>query len=253
MKVIIIEDEHPAANRLTKLLLDLNQEIELVKRLDSIESSLQFLGSEPEVDLIFMDIQLADGLCFQIFEQVKVNTPVIFTTAFDQYTLKAFKVNSVDYLLKPIEEEELKQAIQKFQSLRLPKEEDYSGRILKLIKDINPIKYKERLLIKSTQELSYLKTLNIAYCFATGKFSFAVDFKGNQFLLDQNLSELEADLNPAVFYRINRNLIVNIEALQKVHLWFGGRLKIDLTLSTTADTVVSRDRVAGFKEWLGGK
>lgn len=253
MRVIIIEDEIPAARRLQKLLNELNLDIRIVDKFDSVESVVNFLSTGPDIDLIFMDIQLADGLCFSIFEQVVVNTPVIFTTAFDQYTLKAFKVNSIDYLLKPIEEKELQGAIEKYQLLNSQKNENFSEKVLSLMRELSPPKYKERLLIKNTNQLSSLSTDSIAFCFATGKFCFAVDDKNNQFLLEQNLTELENELNPNKFYRVNRNLVVNITAISKVHFWFGGRLKLDLVLPTSIDTVVSRDRINGFKDWLGGK
>jgi len=198
-----------------------------------------------------MDIQLADGLSFDIFQQTEVKPPVIFTTAFDQYTLKAFKVNSIDYLLKPIDEKELQQAVDKFSYLYNGHENDISEKIMKLVKEMNSIKYKERLLIKKGQQLSYLKTNSTAYCYADGKLCYAVDFTSNKYLLECNLSQLEEQLHPDKFYRINRHLLVNIEAISKVHTWLGGRLKLELSLPTNADTVVSRERVNGFKEWLG--
>jgi DNA-binding LytR/AlgR family response regulator len=251
MKVIIIEDEMPAANRLAKLLTSCNDTIEIISKLDSVESSVRYLQTAPAVDLIFMDIQLADGISFDIFDQVTITTPVIFTTAFDQYTLKAFKVNSIDYLLKPIDEEELQQSLQKHQQLYSKTESDFSDKLVKMLQDINAVKYKERLLIKRGQQLSYLKTDNTAYCFADGKLCYAVDFDAKKYLLESNLSELEAQLQPSNFFRINRNLLVNIEAVKKVHTWLGGRLKIEIVPSTTAETIVSRERVNGFKEWLG--
>jgi DNA-binding LytR/AlgR family response regulator len=251
MKVIIVEDEIPAANRLAKLLTSCNDSIEVINKLDSVEASVRYLQTAPAVDLIFMDIQLADGISFDIFEQVKVTTPVIFTTAFDQYTLKAFKVNSIDYLLKPIDEEELQQSLQKHQQLYNKTDNNFSDKLVKMLQDINAVKYKERLLIKRGQQLSYLKTDNTAYCYADGKLCYAVDFEAKKYLLESNLSELEAQLQPASFFRINRNLLVNIEAVKKVHTWLGGRLKIEILPTTTAETVVSRERVNGFKEWLG--
>ena len=251
MKVIIIEDEIPAANRLAKLLHNYSDEIEIVQRLDSVESSVGFLTIEQHIDLIFMDIQLADGLSFDIFQQTTVNSPVIFTTAFDQYTLKAFKVNSIDYLLKPIDENELHQSIEKYKKLYPKASGDFSEKIVKLMQDMNLVKYKERLLIKRGQQLSYLKTENTAYCFAEGKLCFAVDFNGTKFMLENNLSQLEEQLQPDNFFRINRHLLVNIESVKKVHSWLGGRLKLEVNPATTAETVVSRERVNGFKEWLG--
>ena len=198
-----------------------------------------------------MDIQLADGISFDIFEQVKVTSPVIFTTAFDQYTLKAYKVNSIDYLLKPIDETELQQSLQKHQQLYTKTGDNFSDKLVKILQDINAVKYKERLLIKRGQQLSYLKTDNTAYCYADGKLCYAVDFEAKKYLLESNLSELEEQLQPVNFFRINRHLLVNIEAVKKVHTWLGGRLKLEISPTTTAETVVSRERVNGFKEWLG--
>lgn len=251
MKVVIIEDESPAANRLIKLLQQVDEGIDVVGRFDSVEPSVKFFQSAPEVDLVFMDIQLADGLSFDIFSKAAITAPVIFTTAFDQYTLKAFKVNSVDYLLKPIDEKELQQAVEKYSRIYQKKEPDVSDKILKLVQEMTAVKYKERLLIKRGQQLSYLKTDITAYCYADGKLCYAVDFSNNKYLLETNLSELEEQLQPNKFYRINRSLLVNIDAVKKVYTWLGGRLKLELSIASTAETIVSRDRVNGFKEWLG--
>ncbi len=251
MRVIIIEDEIPAANRLIKMLQAISDEIDVVKKIDSVEACVRYIQSAGDIDLIFMDIQLADGLSFDIFQQTKVKAPVIFTTAFDQYTLKAFKVNSIDYLLKPIDEKELQHAVNKYRQLYDKKENGFSDKILKLVQEMNTARYKERLLIKRGQQLSYLKIELTAYCYAEGKLCYAVDFSSNKYLLESNLSQLEEQLQPNKFYRINRHLLVNIEAVNKVHTWLGGRLKLELLPSVKADTVVSRERVNGFKEWLG--
>ena len=251
MQVVIIEDEIPAANRLTKMLQSISDDIDVVKKLDSIESSVKFFKSSINIDLVFMDIQLADGLSFDIFQQAEVKAPVIFTTAFDQYTLKAFKVNSIDYLLKPIDEKELTHAVEKYRQLYNNKADGFSNKILKMVQEMNTLRYKERLLIKRGQQLSYLKTESTAYCYADGKLCYAVDFNNNKHLLENNLSQLEEQLHPIKFYRINRHLLVNIEAVSKVHTWLGGRLKLELLPGSNADTVVSRERVNGFKEWLG--
>lgn len=251
MRVIIIEDEIPAANRLAKMLQMISDDIEIVKKIDSIESAVRFLPNAENIDLIFMDIQLADGLSFDIFHQTQVKAPVIFTTAFDQYTLKAFKVNSIDYLLKPIDENELQQAVNKYRQLYVKRENGFSDKIVKLVEEMSIGRYRERLLIKRGQQLSYLKTEATAYCYADGKLCYAVDFNNNKFLLEYNLSQLEEQLQPSKFYRVNRQLLVNIEAVNKVHTWIGGRLKLELMPSSKADTVVSRERVNGFKEWLG--
>ncbi len=251
MRVVIIEDETPAANRLAKMLQAIADETEIVKKIDSVETAVKFFATADPVDLVFMDIQLADGLSFDIFQQAKVKAPVIFTTAFDQYTLKAFKVNSIDYLLKPIDEKELEQAVNKYKQLYHQKANGFSEKILKMVQEMNAVKYRERLLIKRGQQLSYLKTEATAYCFADGKLCYAIDFNNNKYLLENNLTQLEEQLQPNKFYRINRHLLVNIDAVNKVHTWLGGRLKLELVPSTKADTVVSRERVNGFKDWLG--
>jgi DNA-binding LytR/AlgR family response regulator len=251
MQVIIIEDEMPAANRLTKMLQKISNDIVVAGRYDSVESAVRYFQSPGSIDLIFMDIQLADGLSFDIFAEVPVKAPVIFTTAFDQYTLKAFKVNSIDYLLKPIDETELNNAVEKYRQLYHKKENDFSEKIMRLVQEMSTTRYKERLLIKRGQQLSYLKTENAAYCYADGKLCYAVDFSSTKYLLESNLLQLEEQLDPGKFYRINRNLMVNIDAVKKVHTWLGGRLKIEVSPPTTAETIVSRERVNGFKDWLG--
>ncbi len=253
MRVLIIEDEAPAAKRLIKLLEAIIPEMELVERLDSVERSISFLEKNPALDLIFMDIQLADGLSFDILNAIKIQTPIIFTTAFDQYTLKAFKVNSIDYLLKPIDEKELAEAIQKYKTLHTSSQPspDISDKVLQMIADLQKTKFKERLLIKRGQQLNSLKTDLIAYCFADGKLCYAVDRQHQKHLLEQNLSHLEAQLDPAKFFRINRNLLVHIDSIQKVHTWLGGRLKLEFSTPVNIETIVSRERVNEFKEWLG--
>ncbi len=251
MQVVIIEDEAPAAGRLVSLLKGINNEIDIVQQLDSVEAAVKYLPATGSVDLIFMDIQLADGLSFDIFQQTTVATPVIFTTAFDQYTLKAFKVNSIDYLLKPIDEKELRGAVEKYQQIYHKKDFDFSEKILRVMREMTTSAYAERLLVKRGQQLSYLKTETTAYCYADGKLCYAVDFNNNKYLLEANLSQLEEKLQPARFYRINRNLLVNIESVRKVHTWLGGRLKLELVLAAHTETIVSRERVNGFKNWLG--
>jgi DNA-binding LytR/AlgR family response regulator len=251
MKILIIEDELPAAQRLTSLLKKIDKEIEIVKKLDGVESAVSFLKKSDEADLIFMDIQLADGLSFDIFSQIDIKSPVIFTTAFDQYALKAFKVNSVDYLLKPIDEIELAKAIEKYRQIYKGKQNDLPGKIEKILQQMNIQQYKERLLIKRGQQFHSMDIKLVAYCFADGKLCYAVDFASNKYLLENNLGKLEEQLPPDRFYRINRHLLVNIESIKKIHTWLGGRLKVELQPATLADCVVSRERVDGFKTWLG--
>ena len=252
MQVVIIEDEAPAAKRLEKMLQKLNPAIQIIQKLDSVESAVKFLQSTESPDLIFMDIQLADGISFNIFKEVTITAPVIFTTAYDQYALQAFKVNSIDYLLKPIDEKELQQALIKYEMVHQKKESALSEKMLHLLAELNAPKYKERLLIKRGQQLSYLKTNNIAFCYAEGKWCFAIDMSNNKYLLDINLAQLEEQLPAQKFFRINRTLLVHIEAIVKVHTWLGGRLKLELMHATMQETIVSRERVNEFKDWLGG-
>lgn len=253
MKIFIVEDEAPAAQRLSKLVLELYPETEIAGRADSIESAVRFLSRKPALDLVFLDIQLADGLSFDIFEQVQLTTPVIFTTAFDQYTLKAFKVNSVDYLLKPIDEVELKAAIEKHRRLSQTAGLHLSHNLASLLSDMRKPSFRERLMIKKGSQYIALKTSSIAYCYADDKLCFAVDNSGAKHLVDDTLSQLEEQLKPSEFYRINRHLIVQIDAIKKVHTWLGSRLKLELLPEAKIDTVVSREKVAAFKDWFSGK
>ena len=253
MNVFIVEDEAPAANRLSKLVVELFPETVVAGRADSIESAVRFFNTHPAPDLVFMDIQLADGLSFDIFSQVRLTVPVIFTTAFDQYTLKAFKVNSIDYLLKPIDETELKAAIEKHRQLAKQNHSSLPANLANLLADLNKPKYRERLMIKRGSQYIPLKTTSIAYCYADGKLCYAVDANGARYTLEDTLSDLEAQLKPSEFYRINRHMIVQIEAIKKVYTWLGSRLKLEVAPETGLDTVVSRDKVTAFKEWLNGK
>jgi len=253
MKVFIIEDEQPAVTRLSKMLLTIRPDIEITGQADSIQQAVAHLNQYLGDQLIFMDIHLADGLSFEIFNQATIEAPVIFTTAYDQYALQAFKVNSIDYLLKPIDEEELKRAIQKHEQLNGKKADNQTDQLLRMLKELNAPQYKERILIKRGQQLSYLKVDQIAYFFGEGKFAYALDTQYNKYILDTTLSDLETELSPRLFFRINRNLIVHIEAISKVHSWAGNRLQVELKATALADTVVSRERVGVFKDWLGGE
>lgn len=252
MNVFIIEDEQPAFTRLKKLLHKLRPDMHVSGQADSIQSAVSYLQQHTNDHLLFLDIHLADGLSFEIFKQVKVTAPVIFTTAYDQYAVQAFKVNSIDYLLKPIDEEELVQALEKFETRREKGKEQLSEQMLRMLQTFNQPAYKERIMIKRGQQLGFLKTDQIAYFFAEGKFSYAVDQQHNKYILDENLTLLEPELDPRCFFRINRSLMVHIDSIVKVHSWAGNRLQVELKWSALADTTVSRDKVAAFKEWLGG-
>ena len=251
MKTLIIEDEHPAAKRLEKLLAEHCRECEIIGFLDSVETATSWLTSHSSPDLIFMDIQLADGLSFDIFSKTDVTAPVIFTTAFDQYTLRAFKVNSVDYLLKPIDPEELKQAIEKYRNFyRQPETYNKTGIEKMLESVIQQQAYKERFLIKSGQHLNYVPVKDIAYFFSEDGIAFAQCLNGKKHIIEYTLDQIESMLNPSDFFRINRQVILRPETIQKIATWFNSRLKVETEPSNNLNFIVSRDRVSDFKKWL---
>jgi DNA-binding LytR/AlgR family response regulator len=250
MRILIIEDEIPAAKQLKKLLVQALPEIEILDVLDSVERAVSWLVAPPILpEIIFMDIQLADGLSFDIFNQVHIKSPVIFTTAFDQYTLKAFKVNSIDYLLKPIDPEALNAALQKHQAFYLPPEDYNYAHLLKAIQQQTP-KYKQRFLIKTGQELRFINTSDIHYFHSEEGIVFAQLVSKFRYNIDFTLDQLEELLDPASFFRINRKLIVCLKSIQKIHTYFNSRLKLDLRPLPNFEVIVSRDRVPGFKLWL---
>lgn len=253
MRCLIIEDEYHAAKRLTGLVTKIKPATQILKVLDSVEDAADWMSNNAPPDLIFMDIQLADGLSFEIFKKVDVTAPVIFTTAFDEYALRAFKTNSVDYLLKPVEETELATALQKF--------ERFFGRpsapridlavIHSMLQSATRPDYSRRFIIKSGQGLSYIGVEEIACFYSEDGMTYLLSQANKKHHLDYTLEQLEDLLDPKVFFRINRRLIVAIKAVYKVSDYFNSRLKIALQPDADLDTVVSRERVKDFKNWLG--
>ena len=249
-KIIIIEDEQPAAKRLKKLVTALSSEIEILEVIDSVEDAVEWFNSNPHPDLAFFDIQLADGLSFSIFEKVEVKCPVIFTTAYDQYAIKAFKVNSIDYLLKPIDPVELDKAWEKYMNLQSDVTNDLSS-IVAAFKEANQKKnYKERFLIKKGEQFKYLTINDVAYFISDDGLSFLIDKNGKRFIVDDKLDALENTLNPRHFFRINRKLIISDTSVSKINAYFNSRLKLELSPSTKEDVIVARERVSSFKKWL---
>ncbi len=250
--ILIIEDEHYAAKRLQTLLSDCLSDAHILSVCDSIEDSVEFLKNKPNPDLIFMDIQLADGLSFDIFKQIEVTVPVIFSTAFDEYTLQAFKVNSIDYLLKPVDKKELSHALEKFKTLHQNKIQAPDWQ--QLIQNFQqPQKvYKTRFLVKNGQEFIRLKVEDIAYYYSEDGLTFAVTQEGKRHIIDPALDQLSEQINPDLFYRINRKQIVQIDSIAKIHTYFNNRLKLDLRPTYSGDVIVSRERVKDFKKWIGG-
>lgn len=250
MNVVIIEDEKPAARRLNRMLADLN--IEVNQMLHSVEESLNWLQNNIHPDLIFLDIQLSDGLSFEIFEEIEVKSAIIFTTAYDEYALKAFKLNSIDYLLKPIDSDELAAAVKQYES-HLPKTSEVQVNledIRKLL--INPIdrKYKKRLSIKVGQHIKIIPISEIECFFSENKATYIHTAEKRNYLLDNSLENCEEQLNPEQFFRVNRTFIVHINAIKDIISYTNSRLKLVLETYNDQEIIVSRERVKDFKNWI---
>ena len=249
MKTLLIEDEIPAARRLSKMVMAARPAANILDTLDSVEGSVRWLRTFPSPDLIFMDIQIADGLSFDIFKQVEITAPVVFTTAFDQYAVQAFKVSAVDYLLKPIDPKDLESALQKFENQRFkykPLDIDALSRLIK------KESYKDRFLVKTGQQLTFLSTSDIAYFRSSDGLTQAHTISGKKFFVENTLEELETLLDPREFFRISRGLTVRLNAIQKIHPYLNGRLKLELLPASPEEVFVSRERAGDFKSWLGG-
>lgn len=251
IKVIIIEDEPAALRRLERLLHDIEPRFDVCVRLDSIEASVHWFNhSLYQPDLIFMDINLADGNSFDIFSQVEISSPVIFITAYDEFALKAFSVNSIDYLLKPLETAELRRAIDRFyerQNKAIPT--DWPT-VLNHIYTGNA--YRKRFIINKGDKLITVDVNQVTFFQAEDKYMFLHTTKGERYIIAFKLEELEKTLEPREFYRINRGVILNINALQKTEFALNGRLKLQLKDPHHEHLYVSRERTAGFKKWLEG-
>lgn len=250
MKVLIIEDEKPSARRLQRMLDNLGIEAETM--LHSVEESIAWFQNNEHPDLIFLDIQLSDGLSFEIFETIEVKSAIIFTTAYDEYALQAFKLNSIDYLLKPIDKEELQIAVKKYQE-RTPKAEavtlDFSD-IKKLL--VNPLEreYKKRFSVKVGQHLKLINVDDIECVYSENKGTYLYTTEGRNYLLDKTLDQLEDELEPQTFFRINRKFYVNINAIKDMVSYTNSRLQIKLNSYKEQDVIVARERVKDFKTWL---
>ena len=248
MKTLIIEDEAAAVRRLSKLLQEINPSIEIVDDLDSIEATLNWLENHPLPDLIFMDIHLADGSSFEIFNHTKIEKPIIFITAYDQYAIQAFKVNAIDYLLKPIKKNELEQALKKYETLQQSWQLDYT----KLAKAVQGDDYNKRFLIRFGQQIRVVEFREAAYFYTQDKVTFIVTKQGKRYPIDYSLENLEEMADPRNFFRINRQFIINIEAIKEMYAYSKSRVKIDLQPPCEIPTVVSTDRSPVFKKWLVG-
>lgn len=249
MKVLILEDETLAADRLEGMLREIQPNVDIIGRLKSVATSVEWLNAKARPDLIVTDIRLLDGLCFDIFSQVKVDSPVIFTTAYDQYAIRAFEVNSVDYLLKPIEREKLEVSLQRVQQRKAEPAPDYS-RVLDLIKNATQPAYKSRFMVRLGQRIVAITTDKIGYFFSESKLTYIVTLDGKKLPIDQPLDELIDILDPKRFFRVNRQFIVAFESIAEIHPYFKGRIKIILQPKTDEEVVISSDRTPEFKRWI---
>lgn len=253
MNILIIEDELLAAERLKLLLKQYDPSINVVACLESIEESVQWLQTRPHPDLLLMDIQLSDGHSFEIFNQVKLSTPVIFTTAYDNYAIDAFRHFSIDYILKPVTAETLAKGIQKYRSLaHLFYPPDYTV-LVDQLKETNQARYKDRFLAKIGSRTFFIQADEIAYFYADNKIVFLADREGNRFIINYTIEKLEPLLDPYHFFRINRKMIVHSKMIDLIKPFHNNRLKISLrNLNLQEDIIVSRERVNSFRKWADG-
>jgi len=249
MNVLIIEDEPQAAQRLETLVLKIVPGVNILGKLDTISRSVDWIKTNPAPDLILMDIQLADGISFRIFEQCDVKSPVIFTTAYDEYALKAFKVNSIDYILKPVDQDELENALKKYNSLSVVRPNVRLDSIEEAIRMLTR-KYKSRFVIKVGERLKSVEVTDILFFLSLEKITFCYTKENRKNILDFTLDELEEILDPGRFFRINRKYIVSTESILDMISYTNSRLKLVLKNSDDKDVIVARERVQEFKDWL---
>lgn len=251
MNVVLVEDELAASDNLTYLLHRIDPSITVVKVLDSVKDAVAYFATPQTAALVFMDIHLADGVSFEIFEKVNITIPVIFTTAYNQYTLKAFKVNSIDYLLKPLDQEELAVALEQFKTQHQEKSiaENQIQGLLDLVKEKDRT-YKTTYLITHRDQLIPLKTTDIAYFLIDNGLVKATTFDRKVYTIDEKLEDLEEELDPNNFYRINRQCILRRDALSKIKQYFNGKLIVEVTPVSSEQIVVSKAKAPDFKTWV---
>lgn len=250
MKAVIIEDEKLAADLLRNLISQLDEDIEIVTTLQTVEDSIDWLENNQHPDIMFVDIHLADGSSFSIFEKTEIKCPIVFTTAYDEYALKAFEVNSIDYLLKPINKDDLQRALNKYKNLKGEnKNIDYKKFVSRFLNEGNVNNYKEYFLVPERDKLIPLASKDIAYIYIDLKLIKAVTFSGKIHYLNQNLDEMMNQLNPKKFFRANRQYIVSHEAIKDISMWFGNKISLNLILPTEEKIIVSKARVSEFKNW----
>lgn len=249
MKVLIIEDERVAAQALESLIKEIIPSTEVLDILQTIDDSVEWFRNHPMPDIVFMDIHLADGSSFSIFDEIVISCPIIFTTAYDEYALKAFEVNSIDYLLKPLNKKDLERALAKYDNLSLPKENDLLNLFLENMRQEKQ-KRKNYFLVPEKDKLIPLPISDIACIYIDTKMVKAITYGKNIYYLDTNLDELMQQLDPKQFYRANRQYIIAKRAIKDITLWFGSKLSVNLTVDVPERILVSKARVADFKKWM---
>jgi two-component system response regulator LytT len=254
IKVLIIEDEIPAQRLLKETLQEIDIKTEVVCCLNSIKSAVEWFKNNSHPDIVLLDIQLSDGLSFEIFKQVNIESSIIFTTAYDEYAIQAFKVNSIDYLLKPVEKDELQTAFEKYQHYNkqfIQEKNSYIdfSELAALIKS-EKTEYRKRLLIQSNESFFHLPVDDIALFYSMQGITFAVTFEKREYPVNFSLENLKDQLQPDNFFKINRQFIVNIDAIKRVHSYFNGKLKLEIEPSYAEDIVVGKDKAGAFKRWM---
>lgn len=250
MKILIIEDERQAANRLIRLIGEHFELAEIIQDIDSVKKAINWFSENSAPDLIFCDIQLADGISFEIFEKVKLSTPIIFTTAFDQYAIKAFQVNAIDYLLKPIDPKELERAVAKFKAHQLKPNLDFEA--IKEMLSPKATTFKSRFLVRFGEKIQSISTEEVAFFFSTERVTFIQTKEGKKFVLDQTLEQIENQIDPNLFFRLNRKYLCSFPSISDIFTYSNSRLKVKLSECSDEDIIVSREKTADFKTWLDG-
>lgn len=251
MKILIVEDEELAVQKLKQLIRMVEPAAEIGGVTPGISATVKWLQTHSAPDLIFMDIELSDGQSFDIFNRVEVTAPVIFTTSYDEYAIRAFKVNSVDYLLKPVTSEDLKQAFDKLRRFTSRQPAIDVQRLVDELRKQLPTGYRNRFLVKQGQRLISLETTDIAYFFADGRLSYGITWDKHKYVIDYTLEELEGMLSPEMYFRANRSFLVHLRSVKDIHNHFNGKLKLGLHPANDKELLVSKERVNGFKVWMG--
>ena len=258
MKILIVEDEDLAVKKIQKTLESVDPEAEVVGVTDSISSTVDWLNNNPSPDLILMDIELSDGQSFEIFNRVAVKSAVVFTTSYDEFALKAFKVNSIDYLLKPIQKEDLEVALNKYKTMKTmyagdqqQTEMNVDVLVKELRQKLSLKEYRKRFLVKHAQKLVSIDVEDIAYYFSDGRLNFFKTYDNKKFVLDYTMDELEDMLDPEKYFRISRSFYISVKSVDQIHEYFGNRLLLHLNPPVDKEAIVSREKVAEFKKWMG--